>query len=116
MKKKKEEDNLWDSLSHPAKVSPVQEITEALSSIPLDDPLAPALLAELEQKGGELVARLVNPTVSPVEDVNACDWKGHDVKYCNTYFASSFQKSNWRSSSFRKCTHHMLRDPLCVPP
>lgn len=35
--------------SHPAQISPVQKVTQALGAVPLDDPGAPALLAELEQ-------------------------------------------------------------------
>lgn len=58
--------------SYPAKVSPVQEITQSLSAVPLDDPLAPALLAELKQEGCELVAGLVNTPKPPVQDVNTC--------------------------------------------
>lgn len=60
---------------HPAQVSPVQEVTQALSAIPLDDPLATALFAELEQEGCELVTGLVYPSVPPVQDVNTCKEK-----------------------------------------
>lgn len=41
--------------SHPAQVSPVQKVTQALCAVPLDDPGAPALLTELEQVRRELV-------------------------------------------------------------
>lgn len=58
--------------THPAKVSPVQEFAQTLSSVPLDDPLAPALLAELKQERSELVTRLVHPSKPPVQDVNTC--------------------------------------------
>lgn len=60
----------WHSDSHPAKVSPVQEVTQTLCPVPLDDPLPPALLAELKQEGSELVTGLVDPSKSPVQDVN----------------------------------------------
>ncbi|KAG7243684.1 hypothetical protein INR49_011241, partial [Caranx melampygus] len=49
-------------------VSPVQEVTQTLSPVPLDNPLTPALLAELEQEGRELVTRLINPPIPPVQD------------------------------------------------
>lgn len=52
--------------SHPAEVSPVQEVTQTLGPVPLDNPLTPALLAELEQEGRELVTRLIDPPISPV--------------------------------------------------
>lgn len=58
--------------SHPAEVSPVQEVTQTLCSVSLDDPLASALFAELEEEGGELVTGLVYPSVPPVQDVNTC--------------------------------------------
>ena len=45
----------WGLFSHPAEVFPVQEFTQALGAVPLDDPLASALLAELKQEGRELV-------------------------------------------------------------
>lgn len=70
----------WDLESHPAKVSPVQEFTQTLSPVPLDDPLAPALLAELEQEGRELVTGLVDPPIPPVQDVNTCKKKQRDVR------------------------------------
>ncbi len=61
-----------DLESHPAEVSPVQQFAQTLSPVPLDDPLAPALLAELKQEGCELVTRLVDPSKPPVQDVNTC--------------------------------------------
>lgn len=61
--------------SYPAKVSPVQEVTQTLCPVPLDDSLAPALLAELKQEGSELVTGLVNPSKPPVQDVNTCSGK-----------------------------------------
>lgn len=56
--------------AYPAEVSPVQQVAEALGAVPLDDALPTALLAELEQEGGELVARLVHAPKPPVQNVN----------------------------------------------
>lgn len=39
----------------PTQISPVQQVTEAFCAVPLDDALSAALLAELEQVGGQLV-------------------------------------------------------------
>lgn len=64
--------NICIPSSYPAKVSPVQEVTQTLCPVPLDDSLAPALLAELKQEGSELVTGLVNPSKPPVQDVNTC--------------------------------------------
>lgn len=54
----------------PAQVSPVQEVREPLGAVPLDDPLAPVLLAEAVQELGQLVARLVWRAEPPVHDVD----------------------------------------------
>lgn len=63
--------------AYSAEVSPIQEIAQALGAVPLDDPLAPALLTELKQEGGQLIAGLVHPSKPPVQDVNTCvDEKG----------------------------------------
>lgn len=64
---------MWVCEAYSAEVSPVQEIAQALSSVPLDDPLAPTLLTELKQEGSELIAGLVDPSKPPVQDVNTCD-------------------------------------------
>lgn len=60
-------------VTDPAQVSPVQQVTEALCAVPLDDALSAALLAELEQEGGQLVTRLVHAAKAPVQDINPCD-------------------------------------------
>lgn len=62
--------HIYELESHPAEVSPVQEVTQTLGAVPLNNTLTPALLAELEQEGRELVARLVDPPIPPVQDVN----------------------------------------------
>lgn len=67
--------------TYSAKVPPVQQVTQALSAVPLDDPLAPALLTELKQEGRELIAGLVDPSKPPVQDVNTWnDEKGRFYK------------------------------------
>lgn len=49
-----------------AKVSPVQQVTEALCAVPLNNTLSAALLTELEEEGGQLVTRLIHATIPPV--------------------------------------------------
>lgn len=106
----------WGAYS--AEVSPVQQVAQALSSVPLDDPLAPALLTELKQEGSELIAGLIDPSKPPVQDVNA--WS--DVKGCYPSFPFFFKKKQTNNEkNIRECfkcvkTDHKLRDPLCVPP
>lgn len=76
--------------AYSAEVSPVQQVAQALSSVPLDDPLAPALLTELKQEGSELIAGLIDPSKPPVQDVNA--WS--DVKGCYPSFPFFFKETN----------------------
>lgn len=45
--------------TNPSKVSPVQQVGQSLSSVPLDDPLAPGLLAKAKHELGQLVAGLL---------------------------------------------------------
>lgn len=54
----------------PSQVSPVQQVRQPLSSVPLDDALAPRLLAETEHELSQLVTGLVGRTEPPVHDVN----------------------------------------------
>lgn len=58
------------AVSDPAQISPVQQVTEALRPIPLDDPLPAALLTELKQVRRQLIARLIDSTISPVQNVD----------------------------------------------
>lgn len=67
------EQSEWALEAYSAEVSPVQQVAQALGSVPLDDPLAPTLLTELKQEGSELIAGLVDPSKPPVQDVNTCD-------------------------------------------
>ena len=83
-------------VSHPAEVFPVQEVAQTLSTVPLDDPLAPALLAKLKQEGRELVTRLIHPPIPPVQDINACKKKRHDVIESNSYHCVSFKRQTLR--------------------
>lgn len=46
--------------THPSQVSPVQQVRQPLSSVTLDDALAPRLLAETEHELGELVTGLLS--------------------------------------------------------
>jgi len=88
---------LSDLSSDPAEVSPVQEFAQTLSPVPLDDPLAPALLAELKQEGRELVTRLVDTPIPTVQDVNTCTQKKHfDVKERISYPWLSVRRESWR--------------------
>lgn len=98
---------LWDLESHPPEVSPVQEVTQTLSPVSLDDPLAPALLAELKQEGSELVTRLVDPSKPPVQDVNT--WK-KETEQCEKkqLIMCIFLKTNFEnqgSSSMRSAPY-----------
>lgn len=105
----------WDLESYPAEVSPVQEFAQTLSAVPLYDPLAPALLAELKQEGRELVTRLIDPPISPVQDVNTCKNKHSDVKDSISYPFTSFKSQTFENLTDRE-TYHKLRGLLCVPP
>lgn len=60
-------------MTNPAQISPVQQVAKAFRAVPLDDALSAALLAELEQEGGQLVTRLVHAAKPPVQDINPCD-------------------------------------------
>lgn len=109
-----------DLESYPAEVFPVQEIAQTLSPVPLDDPLAPALLAELKQEGSELVTGLVDPSKPPVHDVNTCK---KDTACCErkqdilTYLFKEKLLRIADNLTDKVCeTHHMLRGLLCAPP
>lgn len=54
----------------PPQVSPVQQVRQPLSSVPLDDAVAARLLAETEHELGQLVTGLLSRTEPPVHDVN----------------------------------------------
>lgn len=115
--------------SYPAEVSPVQEVTQTLCPVPLDDSLAPTLLAELKQEGSELVTGLVNPSKPPVQDVNTCSGKPkkkHNSQHLwqqrqessNTFWnddGDGLERTTGQSARWRG-RHHMPRGLLCAPP
>lgn len=59
----------------PSEVSPVKQIRQPLSSVPLNNAVATRLLAEAKHELSQLVTGLISWTESPVHNVNT--WKWH---------------------------------------
>ncbi len=57
-------------VSDPAQIFPIEQVTESLGSVPLNDPLPAALLTELKQVRRQLIAGLVHPTVPPIQNID----------------------------------------------
>lgn len=94
-------------VTDPAQVSPVQQVTEAFCAVPLDDALSAALLAELEQEGGQLVTRVVHAAKPPVQNINSCDRQTRQTVK---------KKANKCILLICSSPHHKKTGQLCAPP
>ena len=60
----------WVCSTDPAQEPPVQQVRQPLGAVPLDDALAPRLLAEAEHELSQLTARLMGRAEPPVHHVD----------------------------------------------
>lgn len=83
----------------PSQVSPVQQVRQPLSPVPLNNTLTPRLLAEAEHKLGQLVTGVLSWTEPPVHDVNT--WQGQAMSVCVCVFVNVCVHPHHRQQGLR---------------